>query len=203
MGDIVRREWRLEDLNIPKGVEILEREPFWYWRPDDGFRIFSRKTPFDSSGPFAPKLTLIDIWRWTWLLGQAFQRPCGDDFLFTYQGWLVASAIDSAFCADKSMIYIGSKVSSEFSVYLHRTDVGTLLRVLEDIHRALTEPIAYDCTHCGDVAIVNPRHDGDGYACMSCGFPGHFSDDETEGYWCSSDEPKARCKNLDCAECAF
>lgn len=68
-----------------------------------------------------------------------------------------------------------------------------------------TQPAHLDCAHCGDVAIESADGffaDGEGGACMTCGFPGGVScDSETEPYWNESDDPEARCTAPDCLDC--
>ncbi len=75
-----------------------------------------------------------------------------------------------------------------------------------------------ECDHCGGDAIAGDARgmfgDGDGTACMTCGFPGHVSvdvehagDDENDSgengatWSCSYDEEDARCHDLTCVDC--
>ena len=69
----------------------------------------------------------------------------------------------------------------------------------------LTHTTHLDCDHCGGPAIESPDgmfRDGDGNACMSCGFPGCVHADEEAGvWWGESQELDARCNEPDCEEC--
>lgn len=69
-----------------------------------------------------------------------------------------------------------------------------------------------ECDHCGDVAIESDRHglfcDGDGDACMTCGYPGSvlvdepLDDDEPAiARWSVSDDTEAVCNVPSCDEC--
>ena len=67
------------------------------------------------------------------------------------------------------------------------------------------------CDHCGDDAIESPDGlfgDGDGEACMSCGFPGWVAvdgddyDEDASVHWQLSDDDAAVCRDLGCDSCA-
>lgn len=61
------------------------------------------------------------------------------------------------------------------------------------------------CEHCGDVAISNETglfFDGEGEACVTCGYPGSVSVDEDCGaYWNPRDEADTYCKEPACGYC--
>ncbi len=70
--------------------------------------------------------------------------------------------------------------------------------------------VTLECPHCGGVAIESPDGmfgDGDGEACMTCGFPGHVSIDDADeenvtADWSPRDwDENARCTEDDCEEC--
>lgn len=69
-------------------------------------------------------------------------------------------------------------------------------------------PVDYlECDHCGCEAFASDARgyftDGDGGACMTCGFPGSVcSDAETPPYWLTSDYAEARCADPTCSDCA-
>jgi hypothetical protein len=67
------------------------------------------------------------------------------------------------------------------------------------------DPNALECSHCGGHAIVSPDGlfaDGEGAACITCGFPGHVvCDSETPADWRVSDDENARCVDASCQEC--
>ncbi len=62
-----------------------------------------------------------------------------------------------------------------------------------------------ECDHCGCEAVESNSegyfYDGQGGACMTCGFPGHVSlDEETDPWWNSSDDD-VKCTDPDCWSC--
>ncbi len=66
--------------------------------------------------------------------------------------------------------------------------------------------VTLECDHCGDVAYEAPDGmvgDGEGDACISCGFPGHASvdNDEPIAWWSASDRADAVCRREDCEDC--
>jgi hypothetical protein len=77
------------------------------------------------------------------------------------------------------------------------------------------DSVTLECDHCGCVAIESADgmfYDGQGDACMSCGFPGHVSVDEApedetaEAHWSLSDyceigEPIPVCTDANCEDC--
>lgn len=59
------------------------------------------------------------------------------------------------------------------------------------------------CDHCGGIAIEGDKFtDGQGGACVTCGFPGAVScDAETDPWWNTSELDDARCSRAGCSEC--
>jgi hypothetical protein len=62
------------------------------------------------------------------------------------------------------------------------------------------------CNHCGGAAIEADDDgcftDGDGGACITCGFPGWVhACSETSPWWSVSEEPEDQCEQAHCAEC--
>lgn len=74
----------------------------------------------------------------------------------------------------------------------------------------MNERAYLDCDHCGAEAIESADGtfgDGDGGKCMTCGFPGCVSVDDSgdmgdaTAYWSCSEADDAVCNEADCESC--
>lgn len=74
----------------------------------------------------------------------------------------------------------------------------------DEFHTPETVDTYLTCDHCGDVAAESSTgifYDGDGDACLTCGFPGGIRAHETDTSWDCSFDPAARCVRPDCPDC--